>query len=101
MSSRPSKDHNVKSRNNIIAECAAEMTRIQNERTALNDLAGEIRTRLKDSSIDVPSFMAALRIREMGDDEARTAYLDGLRESFEALGVGAQSSMFDGPAKDA
>ena len=77
------------------------MTRIQADRKVLNEQAGDIRTRLKDSSIHVPSFMAALSIKEMGDDEARDAYLDGLRESFEALGVGAQLSMFDGPAKNA
>ena len=58
-----------------------------------------MRNAVEDSSIDVPSFMAALRIKEMDDDEARNVYLDGLREAFEALGVGAQLSMFDG-AKD-
>ena len=101
MSDQPTKDHNVKSRNALITECAAEMTRIQADRKVLNEQAGDIRTRLKDSSIHVSSFMAALQIKAMGDDEARDAYLDGLRESFEALGVGAQLSMFDGPAKDA
>ena len=74
--------------------------RLQGERKELNEQAGDIRTRLKDSSIHVPSFMAAMRIKEMGDDEAREAYLEGLRESFEALGVGGQLSMFDGSAKD-
>ena len=101
MSERPTKDHNVQSRNAIITECAAAMAIIQADRKALNDRAGDIRTRLKDSLIHVPSFMAAMRIKEMGDDEARDAYLDGLRESFEALGIGGQLSMFDGPAKDA
>ena len=75
--------------------------RLQGERKELNEQAGDIRTRLKDSLIHVPSFMAALRIEDMSDDEARDAYLEGLRESFEALGVGGQLSMFGGPAKDA
>lgn len=95
MSESPTKDHNVKARNEIIFECATEMTLIQTKRGELNDRAGNIRTRLKDSSIDVASFMAALRIANMADAEVRDAYLDGLREAFEALGVGAQLSMFD------
>ena len=97
MSDRPTKDHNTKSRNKIITECAVEMTRIQTQRQALNEQAGDIRTRLRDSSIHVSSFMAALSIKEMGDDEARDAYLDGLSEAFEALGIGDQLTMFDGP----
>ena len=32
MSEHPTKDHNVKERNKIISECAAEMVRIQTER---------------------------------------------------------------------
>ena len=95
MSKRPTKDHNVKSRAQIITECAVELVIIQAERKILNERSGDIRTRLKDSLIHVPSFMAAMRIKEMDGDEARDAHLDGLRESFEALGIGAQLSLFD------
>ena len=90
MSDHPTQDHNVKSRAVIMTECATEMRRIKTERKELNEQAGDIRKRLRDVDINVKAWEAALRISDMDDVEARDAYMDGLREAFEALGVGQQ-----------
>ena len=90
MSDHPIQSHSLKSRTNIQQECATEMRRIKATRKELNEQAGDIRKRLRDVDINVKAWEAALRISDMEDVEARDAYMDGLRESFEALGVGQQ-----------
>lgn len=87
------KQHNVKEINKVIRECATEMTRIKAARQELNEQAGDIRERLRDAGVEVSSFNFALRVRDM-EDEARANYIDWLRVSFEALGVGAQGMLF-------
>ncbi len=94
----PAPEHNSKERGKIIAECAVEMRSIIKVRKQCNDDAGDIRERLRDNGINVPSFQAALRLAEMEDGAARDTYIDGLKEAFTALGIGQQSEMFAGPA---
>lgn len=91
--------HSAKDRSVIIQECAASMRRIQDERATLNEDAGGIRQRLKDAGIDVKSFMAALRLSDMEDAEARDTFLDGLRESAAALGIGETLDWVEEAAK--
>lgn len=87
-------NHNAADRSKVMTECATEMRRIKDSRSELNKQAGDIRQRLRDNGIDVKSWEAALRLADMEDDGARDTYLDGLREAFQALGVGAQAAMF-------
>lgn len=91
----PSIEHNSKERAKIISECGTQMKSIMSQRKDLNEEASEIRERLRDNGIDVKSFMAALRLSEMDDTNARDNYLDGLKESFRALGMGGQLDWVD------
>jgi ribosome modulation factor len=80
--------HNSKERAKIIQTCAEQMRGIKATRKELNEDAGEIRQRLKDAGIPTEAFDAALRLADMEDIAARDTFLDGLRESAEALGIG-------------
>lgn len=87
------KGHNVKELYKVIRECAQEMNVIRRERQALNERAGDIRKRVKDHGIQTGSFDFAVKQAER-EPEARASYLDGIRLSFEALGIGGQGDMF-------
>lgn len=87
------KQHNVKDLNKLIRECAKEMLEIKDERQDLNERAGEIRKRLRDSGVETKAFEFAVRVSEM-EAEAKGNYIDWLKVSFEALGVGQQGSLF-------
>lgn len=81
--------HNVKSRTAILAECGEQFRGIQAERSALNEQAGEIRTRLKEIGVEPKAFMAALRCADM-EKEGQDKYMDTFQEAFNALGSGGQ-----------
>lgn len=83
-------ESNMKARNEIQRECAQRMREIKAERKDLNEDAAAIRERLQEAGINVKAFEAALRLADAEDTAARDDYLDGLRESLEALGVGEQ-----------
>ena len=85
--------HNVNDLKKVIRECAKEMGEIKGERAELNERAGEIRERLRNAGVQTKAFDFACKVREM-EQEARDDYLDSLRINFDALGVGAQSEMF-------
>ena len=87
------KDHNVKDLNKLILDCAKEMIEIKSERQGLNERAGEIRKRLRDSGVETKAFEFAVRVSEM-EQESRDNYVDWLKVSFAALGVGEQGSLF-------
>jgi hypothetical protein len=89
----PTIGHNVADLHKLIRNAASEMTQIKKERAALNERAGDIRTKLKESGVQVKAFEFALRLYEQ-EPEARNEYLDNLRINFEALSIGAQSEMF-------
>lgn len=89
----PTIGHNVADLHKLIRNCASEMSQIKKERAALNERAGDIRDRLKESGVQTKAFEFALRLYEQ-EPEARAEYLDNLRLNFEALSIGAQSEMF-------
>lgn len=92
------KDHNVKDLNKLIRECAKEMIAIKEQRKDLNEQAGEIRQRLRDSGVETKAFEFAVRVSEM-EQEAKDNYIDWLKVSFGALGVGQQGSLFPNGAE--
>lgn len=85
--------HNVKNLNKLIRECAGQMVEIKRQRAELNEQAGEIRQRLKDSGVQTAAFDYAVRVSQM-EQEARGEYIDSLRINFEALGIGGQGDLF-------
>lgn len=89
----PPLDHNVADVHKLIRNAASEMAVIKKERAELNERAGDIRTKLKESGVQVKAFEFACRLYEQ-EAEARDEYLDQLRVNFEALGINAQSEMF-------
>jgi uncharacterized protein (UPF0335 family) len=101
---KPPATHNAKALDDIRRECAVRMREINSERKDLNEDATAIRERLRDNGIDVKGFMAALRLADMEDVPARDTYLDELRLSMSALGLGQQGDLFQadkGPTPDA
>ena len=86
-------DHNVANVTKMIKDCAASMIKIRGERRGLNERAGDIRKRIRDSGQAPAALDFAIRILEM-DDAGREGYLESLRLSFDALGIGAQADMF-------
>ena len=85
--------HNVNDLKKVIRECAKEMAEIKSERSDLNERAGDIRKRLTEAGVQTKAFDFACKVQAM-EQEARDDYLDSLRINFDALGVGAQSEMF-------
>ena len=91
--------HNVADLKKVICECAHEMVEILGERKEINERAGDIRKRLTDAGVQTKAFDFAVKIQQM-EQEARDDYLDSLRINFDALGIGAQSEMFQEAAGD-
>lgn len=92
--------HNIASRAAILQECARGFRDIRAKRAALNEEGGEIRKRLRDAGLNVEGLMFALAVEAREQDD-RDVYLDAVRESFAALGIGEQGSLFvDDPASD-
>ena len=87
------KSHNVKELTKLIRSCATEAVEIKRERQALNERASDIRKRLRESGVETKAFDFAVRLKEM-EGEAQGNYIDWLKVSFEALGIGAQADMF-------
>ena len=87
---------NADARADVMRECASDMEDIIEQRHAINQKAGKIRERLRECGHDVPSFMAALRLKGMEDDAARDTYIEGLREAFLTLNIGTQGQLFSG-----
>ena len=87
------KDHNVGDLKKLISECCGEMNGIDDERKELNERAGDIRQRLKDSGVQLPAFQFARKLFNM-ESEARSEYLDSLRINMEGMGIGGQGTLF-------
>lgn len=81
-------------RNALIQECAQDMLEIKRQRAELNEQAADIRERLRDAGVQTRAFDYALRVQQM-EQEARDEYMDSLRESFGALGIGGQLNFLD------
>lgn len=85
--------HNVADLNKLITECAEQMLDIKAQRKELNEQAADVRERLRDAGVQTKPFEFALKLKEM-EREGRNEYLDNLRLSFDALGIGSQHEMF-------
>lgn len=94
------KEHNVGDLKKLISDCTREMNGIDDERSELNERAGDIRTKLRDSGIQVEAFNFSRKLHKM-DTEARDEYLDSLRLNMEGMGIGGQGTLFIDEAKPA
>lgn len=92
---------NSAERAKIIQECAQAMRGIHSQRKDLNEEAGEIRERIKNLGMPVKAWEATLRVVDMDDEAARDAFMDGMRESFQALKPGQSVDFLDHMPKQA
>ena len=86
-------NHNIKDLNKLMRECAREANRIKAERKELNEQMKDVRERLRGAGIQTKPFEFACRVAAM-EAEAQGSYIDWLKVSFEALGVGMQGDFF-------
>lgn len=87
------REHNVADIKKLIADCAREMNGIDDERKELNERAGDIREKLRDSGVQVAAFNFSRKLDKM-EAEARDEYLDSLRINMESMGIGGQGTLF-------
>ena len=85
--------HNMKARADVMREVAADLDSIDEQRADLNESAGESRKRLKENGISKDEFEFARKMRKKKAED-RENYIDNLRESMGALGIGVQGSFF-------
>jgi hypothetical protein len=92
----PPTDHNAKSRAETIQHCCREITNLEAERSSISEQVREIKQiRIKgELGMKIGDFNAALRLYALEGDD-RDQFFDRLRETFEALGVGAQLDFID------
>lgn len=90
----------AKKRRKLITECAQALNEIDDERSELNERAGEIRKRLKDAKMDVEAVQLVRRKMRNTDEAAFTSFNDGYREALEALAPGQTIDMFRGTGTD-
>lgn len=86
---------NSASRAGIIKKTIRKINALEAERKLVGAQITEIKQRVikGDLGMKISDFNAALRLYGL-EDEDRATYLDTLRETFEALGIGGQLSMF-------
>lgn len=85
--------HNAEARAKTIRSVCKELAGLEAERASIGEQMREIKqTRIKgDLNMKIADFNAAFRLYKLEDDD-RSTFLDTLRETFEALGIGMQSS---------
>lgn len=85
------KQHNAKARKATIVEVCGALKSLEAERESISEQIRELKnTRIKgDLGIKIADFNAAYRLYQLEDD-ARDTFLDTIRETFEALGIGQQ-----------
>lgn len=88
--------HNSKARAKTIKEAIREIAALESERQSISEQIREIKqVRIKgDLDMKIADFNAAMRLYKL-EDEARDTFLDTLRETFEALGLGKQLDFID------
>ena len=86
---------NSASRAGIIKKTIRKINTLEAERKAVGAQITEIKQRVieGDLGMKISDFNAVLRLYSLEDGD-RATYLDALRETFEALGIGGQLSMF-------
>lgn len=77
----------------IIAEAASEIIALELERKGVGERISEVRGRLKSAGILQADFNAALRLFKLEGDE-RGSSITAIQICFEALGIGAQGTLF-------
>lgn len=92
----PPRTHNAGERAEIIRNACREITSLEAERQTIGEQIREIKqARIKgDLNMKIGDFNAALRLYKL-EGEDRDQFFDSLRETFEALGVGAQLDFVD------
>lgn len=85
------RQHNASARRQVILDVCAELASLEARRREIGEQIAELKqTRIKgDLGMKISDFSAAYRLYRL-DDEDRDQFIDTLRETFEALGVGGQ-----------
>ena len=84
--------HNSAARAETIRDVCRELAALDTQSTEINAARSKLlQTRVKgDLGMSIANFKAAYRLHGLEDD-ARDEYIDAIRETFAALGVGEQS----------
>lgn len=77
----------------IIADAAREIVSLELERKGVGERISDVRGRIKSAGILQADFNAVLRLWKLEGDDRATS-LDAIRICFEAMGIGAQGSLF-------
>ena len=102
------KTHNMGARRDVIRSVCREVVTLEKKRDEINAEIGAVKQKkIKgDLGMKIGDFNAALRVYRLEDDD-RDQFLDTMRETFSALGVGKQLDFLkemeahdDRPAKD-
>ena len=95
----PPTDHNFAQQKEIIKSACERIARLDAERKSISEDIRTVKAEVK-AFMKIADFNAIYRVFSL-EEEARNEYLDALKIGFEALGIGAQSDMFDTPANGA
>jgi len=87
----PPAGHNSKERQAIIVKCVQEIVALESKRDQISEQIRDIKqTRIKgELNMKIGDFNAALRLYRLEGDD-REAFMETLRETFLALGLGEQ-----------
>lgn len=96
MSESANQGHNAASRANTIRDTCRKLAELEARRDEIGEQIRALRqVAIKgDLGMKIADFNAVYRLYSL-EDEARDAFLDVLKETFEALGVGSQLSFLD------
>lgn len=86
--------HNMSNIKQTIASAAAECDSLDSQIKQLQEDKREVRATVKALGVTMREFDMARRYTRFDDDEKRAEAIDWLKVCFEALGVGAQGSLF-------
>ncbi|GEM_PF-3322121 len=89
----PNTQHNVQARKDIMRECKQVADDVDKVRLDQNKIMAGVRERLREAGISVEAFNYARKVANRDSDD-RDAYLENVRESLQALGVGMQGTFF-------
>lgn len=94
--------HNAQARKKIIRDVCRELVQLEGKRKEIGEKISELKnTKIKgDLGMKIADFAMAYRLYQL-EGEDRDKLFDTLRETFQALGVGAQLDWIDGIGNEA
>lgn len=100
METQPTAGHNSEARAEMIRNACRDLANMEAERQAIGKRISELKQKTVKGSLGmkISDFNMAYRLYGLEDDD-RDQFIDTLRETFTALGIGAQLDWVDGVIK--